>query len=227
MLHSIPVEIKIFPKGSSFFKEFFVSLNVTNHTMIFLSENCYDWLKENSIYMENPITKVFRLRDNPNDTATYIETINIVSSNCSFLKNIFSNDYNYDYSNGIPKKIIILSLEDEKSNFDYNISAYNLESGKTDNPVNCIIDSPQSFEDSIVFLNSNSYERLEKNTNTISNVFALERLIWSPDNDYPGGNIMLHCLTHKSLYMICDMKFPFFTKSFHFDKVPKLIYFIS
>ena len=227
MSYGIPIEIKQFPKDNFSFKDFVKELNVRNDTMIFLSENCYAWLKDTSIYIEQQVTKVFRQQDNHNYTKAYIETINIVSSNCSLLKNIFSNDYNYEYSNGIPKKVIIIMMEDEQSDFNHDISVSVIEPNKAENPVDCIIDNPDLFEDSIVFLNSKSYEKLKRNTNTISNLYCLERLIWTPDDRYPGGDIMLHCLNFESLYMICDMNFSFFTKRFRFSKVPNAIYFIA
>lgn len=227
MSYCIPLEVKVFPNDACSFKDFIKEQNIRNDTMIFLSENCYAWLKNNSIYIEQQVTKVFRQQDKHDDTKAYIETINIVSSNCSFLKNIFSNDYVYEYSNGIPKKVLIIMMENEQKDFKNDISVSVIEPDEAENPVDCIINNPNLFEDSIVFLNSKSHQKLKRNTNTISNLYCLERLIWTPDDRYPGGDIMLHRLNYESLYMICDMNFPFFTKRFRFSKVPKAIYFIS
>lgn len=227
MSYPVPLEIKVFPQNVSSFKDFIKNLNIRNDIMIFLSQGCYDWLKSTSLCIGQEETKVFRQQDIHNYAKSYIETINIDSSNCSFLRSILSKDYNYEYINGIPKKVIMLMSEDEYTDLNIDISVSVIEATNSESPVNCIIDNPNIFEDSIVFLSASGYERLEKNTNTISNIYSLERLIWEPDDKYPGGHILLHRVNPKSLYIIYAMSFPFFKKSFTFKKIPKHIYFIA
>jgi len=227
MSYSIPIEIKTYESSVDSFKDYIMNLNPKNDTMIFLSEKCYSLLKENSIYLEQKDTKVFKQHNNNSNTKSYIETINIDSSNWSFLKNIFSADYHYEYSNGIPKKVVIIISEDEKKHLYDNISVSVIEPNNVESPVDCIINIPDYFEDSIVFLNVSSYQRLKRNTNIISNYCYLERLIWNADERYPGGEIMLHCVNTSSLYLIYSMNFPFFSKNFSFNKIPMAIYFIS
>lgn len=225
MYYYIPIEVKTFSACKDTFKDFIKKIGAKSNTMIFLSEGCYSWLKNNSICFEQKKGKIFK--HGTKNNITYIETINIVSSNCSFLKSIICDSYNYNYLNGIPKKIFIVNLENEQLDFFNNISASVIgHPDKALSPVNCIIDSPDLFEDSIVFLNCDSYRRLKNNTSTVSNFQNLERLTWLCDERYPGGDIMLHCLNYGSLYMICSMHFPFFTKDFYFNQAPKAIYFI-
>lgn len=226
MSYLVPIELKVLPKKISTLKDFVKTLNLSNDIMVFLSENCYSWLKKNSTYINNSPSKVF-IQYGPSNKRNYIETINIDSSNCSFLKSIFCCNYQYEYSNGIPRKIIMIILENEIKSFSSEISAYVITTPDAENPVNCIINDSSLFDDSIVFLNSKSYHNLKKNTNTISNNYSFERLTWTPDDTYPGGSIMLDCLNYGSLYMICNMDFPFFSKDFCFDKVPKKIIFIG
>ena len=226
MSYQIPLEIKVFPQNVNSFKDFIKSLNIRNDIMVFLSQGCYSWLKDNSTCINQEDSKVFSQQDNDNITA-YISTINIDSSNCSFLKNILSKDYNYDYTNGIPKKVIILMTEYEYANSTQDISVCVIESTNKENPVDCIIDNPDLFDNSIIFLTPDSYKSLKKNTNTISNLYSLERLIWAPDDTYPGGDILLHRINCNSLYIIYTMIFPFFKRCFSFKQIPKSIYFIS
>lgn len=226
MSYSIPLEIKVFPQSISSFKDFVKSLNIRNDIMLFLSQGCYSWIKANSICINQDDSKVFSQQDNDN-IISYISTINIDSSNWSFLKNIISKDYNYEYTNGIPKKVIILMTDFEYEDSSQVTSACAIETSIEENPVDCIIDNPDIFDDSIVFLSSIAYKRLKKNTSTISNVYSLERLIWEPDYKYPGGNILLHRVNQNNLYIIYAMHFPFFKKNFAFKQSPKHIYFIS
>lgn len=226
MSYTIPIEVKTFSKHKGTFKDFIKKMGTRNNSMIFLSENCYSWLKENSMLFEEKNSKI--LVQCLNNTRAYIETINIVSSNCSFLKSLLCDEFYYEYLNGIPSKIFVIILEDEKKDSYNNICATVIEPEDTaQSPVNCIMDYPNTFDDSIVFLDKHSYQRLKRNTNTVSNLYNLERLTWLSDERYPGGNIMLHCLNCDSLYAICSMNFPFFHRNFHFDKVPKAIYFIA
>jgi len=227
MSYSIPIEFRTLPPGTYYLENFIKKLKLKNDTMVFLSENCYSWLKANSTCMEQPTAKVFMQHDTKDNSKAFIETINVDSSNCSFLKSFLSSTYHYEYTNGIPKKILILLLDNEKNNFHYDIFVSVLEPDKNESPVECIIDQPALFENSIVFLNSTSYKRLKRNSNTISNIYNFERLIWEPDERYPGGDIMLNCLNLGNLYVICNMSFSFFTKNFSFSSSPKAIYFIS
>lgn len=227
MSYAVPLETTIFPQELLSFKDFIKSLNIKNDNLIFLSQGCYNWLKQNSLCITNSETKVFREHNTQTNAKAYIETINIDSSDCSFLKNILSKDYNYEYTNGIPKKVIVLLLENEYVISNEDISACVIESNNSENPVDCIIETPDLFEDSIVLLSAAGYKRLKANTNTISNVYSLERLVWEPDYKYPGGNIILHRVTPNSLYIMYSMNFPFFRKSFTFKQLPKHIYFIS
>jgi len=224
---SVPINVCVLPTKTTNLADFIKELNVQSDTMVFLSENCYSHLKNNSVYIDQKNAKVFRQHDSQNNTKAYIETKNIDSSNCSFLRNIFTNDYIYEYSNGIPSSITMIILEDEIDDFNPSIAASIIECDKDDSPVNCIINNPSKFEDSIVFLSSSGHEKLKKLTNTVSNVYAIERLVWNADNNYPGGNILLNCLNPDSLYIICNMNFPFFTKNFGFNSIPKAIYFIK
>lgn len=223
MSYSIPISLKVLPKENLCITDFLIQLKVKSNTMIFLSEGCYSCLKLNSTPLERSNVKTFVQYDNSQNVKDFIEIINIDSSNCSFIKSIFSSRLNYQYTNGVPKEIILIELENE---FTKEITANVIEPEKISSPVDCIIDNPSIFQDSIVFLNSSSYERLKRNTNTISNVSHIERLTWNADNYYPGGSIILHELNYGNLYCINNMSFSFFTQNFAFKELPTTIYFI-
>lgn len=227
MSYCIPIEVKTLSNTAASFKDFIKRLNARNSSMIFLSESCYSLLKNNSVCIEQKNSKVFSQEDTNKKTKSFIETINIDSSNCSFLKSIFSNDYIYEYKNGIPKKILLIITEDEDLHDYQDIFASVIVTNDSESSVDCIINNPSAFENSVVFLTSKSYNRLKANTNTISNFYCLERLLWAPDDKYPGGNVMLHCINNASLYLIYHMSFPFFTKNFSFNQIPQSIFFIE
>lgn len=223
MSYSIPINLKVLPKEILCITDFLMNLKIKSNTMVFLSEGCYSWLKLNSTHLEQSTAKIFLQLDNSKSTKDFIEIINIDSSNCSLLKSVFSSRFHYEYTNGVPKEIILITLDNEET-IDINVNIIEPEHNLS--PVECIINNPDIFEEAIIFLNATSYERLKRNTNTISNVSHIERLIWNADIFYPGGSIVLHELNYGNLYCLNNMCFSFFTKNFAFKKLPTTIYFI-
>ena len=59
MSYYIPIEVKTFSESKESFRDFIKKISAKGSTMIFLSENCYDWLKSNSMFFEENNRKVF------------------------------------------------------------------------------------------------------------------------------------------------------------------------
>ncbi len=226
MSYSIPIEMCFLPETSINFSSFLQTLKLKNSYMILLSEKCYSKLKENSTYVNSKYYKAFVQTTNIPNSCDYIEISNLVSSNCCLVNSISSSCLRYKCSSCIPKKILIIITEEEKFDYESKPMAIAIESDLSESPIDCIINSPNLFDNCIAFLTENAYNRLRKNTNSLSCYLNVERLIWCSDENYYGGDITLQNI-NCTLSIISHIYFEEVKKTFHTQNLPSKIYFIT
>ena len=226
MSYSVPTTIYQLPKWCNNLTNFLKRLKIKNNFMILLSENCYSKLKSNSTYVNSKTVKAFLQQTHVINVFDYIEIVNIASSGCCLIKSISSSNLKYKYNVSIPKEIIIIVTEEEIE-CTTQIFTNILEPDKTESPVDCILDDPDIFKNSIVFFTQDAYIRLRKNTSEFSCYSNIERLIWSCDGNYYGGEITLSSINCNNLYIIIQMYFESLKKTFGFNNLPSTIYFIT
>lgn len=226
MCSIIKTSIHLVSREETNLSKMFPINKLTKSTMVLISPNCYHTILNNST--TTPVNPNCPHANNfihqTEDGTLSISLIHLYSANWVFLEYLHYNSFEHTNFGYIPTNIIFVAYEEEFIHKD--ISAEILRANDYESPADCIMQDLPEFKNSLFFLTEEAYLKLKGNTSTISNYCGMERLIWNPDDSYPGGNIMLHSLNGNYLHYVEGMSFPFIERDFSSEGLPNSVYFV-
>lgn len=228
MNNCIPVKFHKMSRNMDSLSIFLKSIKFNPTTMLFFSKNCYEFLKNNSTILGKTLhpfySKNFVKYNENKNIRDYFSLISLYSGEWIYLQKLSAPNMFFNYTLDLPKEIILVYFEDEFS--PKNVQVKLIKATNHECPVNCIFDNPSQFENSLIILSKENFEKLRRTTNIVSLYEGVFRLFWQCDDNYPGGIITLKTFDEKYHYLVESMEFPFFTKTFSITGLPNAIFFI-
>lgn len=226
MKNNIQIRFHKITKGEDFKDIDFNALHLSNSSMIFISKSCYDnlFIKHHHIEKTGMSENKFLFRNTSNVCPFSTSTKDIPTTDWHLLTQLFFKDIEYHLNGDDITEVLFIYYEGELD--EKKCSIFFIITSEFENPINFIMHDFPQFENSMFFLNKDTYQKLKKTTTTISSYKGFERLNWQSDNDYSGGHIMLNTMSNENLYLIENIKFPSFSNTFLTTGIPDTLYFI-